>query len=249
MQFQKLITIVENPDVCLGNPWYDASETFIISENFKVSSQNKKATHRKIWRATSRHLGEYGMTNMIYSYSFTAKYTNGDIDIDVNGIFREIDLDVDPRRSEFLDSGWLVGRIWKKEKIVSLWNYVREMDQRKFRRLVEYYPFIKENNYMIEFGDEETEVIHADIPSRNILKMHLYNMEGICAIGTYQQCEEYFFHGPEKRDEQKPPTRSIDIEKLHMVPPEKKGEAMKQKGIRPKTPINIADKMNALKGD
>lgn len=254
MKFERLVELItENPDYCFGNMWDEAEFCFIYKDNFIIIGNNE-TTHgqllnylkldEKLKSYKDKHLEKTIYDKFPWS-DRPSKQRKIQIIGKSNSLYNEIDNTEDslPRRKHLIEKGFLLGRVWNiGASWFSFWNpisYVKKEDLINLEKLL---PDIK--NCELEFGPETT--FSSEKRNKNITIPEVSNDIDIddCVWGTYSEILEFLDKGEQEKgkpSEEKIGTQDFDV--LHLLNPENKAEAMKKRGIVPKTPIPLKDRM------
>lgn len=247
MNFNRLLSLVtENPDFCFGNIWGDGTLTFTMSKNF-VAYCPAKVTHDRLCNVINDYMTEENLYG---------KYINKDINrtilssFDDTTIIRPVHFEGVLKEGELLrvrstGSGkWIHGRTWFADKKISIWNEIDKISLEQFERVISVIPVL--SDFIFEAGTGGT--------FENISKSPEYHIKNkderhqSVYWGTIPEMREYLTDGSEKM------SVTADDEKLlnnfiHTMNPAIKGQALKDQGIRPKTPIPLADRFRMKNGD
>lgn len=244
MNFQQLYKLVsESPDYSLGNIWEEADYCFLYYKNTLVIGYDK-TTHGNISQLLFDSKSLRSQKNIPLQMKQKLIIEGGkEAEFEINGKLKEIYDVIDSHgsrmsRTPMIRAGFLLGRVWETDKICSLWNHIDTIDKEDIIGLTKKLPGLKQ--FYFEFSDDWT--FGSNKKDNDISNPKSKN--SVC--GTYKQILDYVSQGDRDQEAQqsiKDQINTQDLDMLHLLSPEKKAEAMKQKGIMPKTPIPLVDRM------
>lgn len=248
MKFERLLELVkESPDYSYDNHWRQSDYCFMYYKGM-ILKGHTPATH-----FITRNLFLKFMKENEGTYIFEDEYFGGvekefghdrTFYVEITGNAKGfLDLIKSKKlsmssRSQFIKNGVLEGRIWKSENLVSFWNGINTVSLSDMLKLGRMMPEIKK--YNIEFSRQWTSMSDME-------KNHIINKKSSSNIwGTWKEVIAYLkkpkVAGRVKKD-QNEKERTEDLDVVHLMDPMEKGRVMKEKGIVPKTPIPMMDRM------
>jgi hypothetical protein len=218
--------VKEDPDAVdrWGLRWEDQdSRTFCLASKFLTYTLDEGTTHNALLFALQQEWTKTG--NLIFRDEHVIRQKDGKTFV-YHGDFSSLETLFEQERpfvrSDVLKLGkaqkWglFMGRIWTDTQVVSFWNDLPDFKQNDLTKLKDFLVFH----------------MNLDI---NQIKLEIVD-----------QSEYQIFSWVEMTDRIKNNLKPTDMkvgDKLHLTPPEKKGQMMKDMGIQPKiNPNNIADR-------
>lgn len=136
--------------------------------------------------------------------------------------------------------GVLVGRIWVDKKEISFWNNIQDVNLNSINKVLN----VIEQYFHRDLSTFTWEVFEKENPGEQPKEATytLDELEDRLQEDTDdQEYEDVSDHG-ETAVTQTHGQKNPQWDKLHLTPPDKKGEVMKNMGIMPRKPIDIRDK-------
>mgnify|MGYP001008518813 CR=1 FL=1 len=136
--------------------------------------------------------------------------------------------------------GVLVGRIWVDKKEISFWNNIQDVNLNSINKVLN----VIEQYFHRDLSTFTWEVFEKENPGEQPKEATytLDELEDRLQEDTDdQEYEDVSDHG-ETAVTQTHGQKNPQWDKLHLTPPDKKGQAMKKMGIVPKKPIDIKDR-------
>lgn len=222
--------VKEDPDAIdrWGLRWEDQdSRTFCLASKFLTYTLDEGTTHNALLFALQQEWAKTG--NLIFRDEHMIKQKDGKTFV-YHGDFSSLETLFEQERpfvrSDVLKLGkaqkWglFMGRIWSDTQVVSFWNDLPDFKQNDLTKLKDFLVFH----------------MNLDI---NQIKLEIVD-----------QSEYQIFSWVEMTDRIKNNLKPTDMkvgDKLHLTPPEKKGQMMKDLGIKPRAPMGA--EMRFMRGE
>lgn len=239
MNFEKLVMLIESPDMSFGRRYESGSYSFILTPDFIIKSP-QNATHSLMMSRLEEELehSQYIVNTDLEGFYFE----------DEDGTRFEIDGKIPEGfvgkryfRREFIQQGFILGRTWFDTKQLSVWNKIEEFDSSIFQRMLDLVPH--RSDFICEFGPVQTHFPVTDkLYDQYNIKHYTKVMDFVW--GTIPDIQE-FLRGRKTNQA----TYGQEIDALHLLDPSVKSKAMKERGIMPKTPLPLSARYKIRQGD
>lgn len=235
MTFKEYFSLLlENPDNFDGAAFFDKdARAFIVGKGFYAITSTY-LTHHHLMKEMNKIFHQYGKVikePLIYdSMAFHGDFSS------IHNLFTK-DGKPNTNRSTILQLskkkglGVLVGRLWVDRSRISLWNNIKDIRE----DTVDYLLDVAHDYYGKDLSRYTWEAFKSQENS--------FHEETL----VYPVFDE-FLDDVHEQSTKKPKGREKDEitnpqwDKLHVMPPEKKGQAMKKLGYKPKQGVDIKDR-------
>ena len=228
MNFKSFYTnslILEDPeDTNEGHSYKDEdARAFLAIDELCVIAKSSKIYHHHLADSISDYidgtLSEYNARNIAFVGTVSERVA-------------AIAPDLGSRSDILLDSNSIIGRMWFRQNMISFWHSTENFNKIQLKNLwiIMDYHGLNPQTSMFEFGR------HVFDYQQFVDMVERQNVEAVDTLSTSQTAE-----APE------PPPAKLQPwqQAIHMIAPDKKADALKAAGIRPKTPIPLPVKQKS----